>query len=114
MRGQIVADESSLARTESAIWNIFKIAGTRGADVSRCRRGAIQPVKRAAKRTDPARPRTAARRPAHRLGSAGGLATEQGDQRQGQAGRREPLSAITAGSVSLVVMLIPGPVITSG
>ena len=29
-------------------------------------------------------------------------------------GRREPLSAITAGSVSLVAMLIPGPVITSG
>ena len=29
-------------------------------------------------------------------------------------GRREPLSAITAGCVSLVAMLIPGPVITSG
>ena len=45
---------------------------------------------------------------------AGGLAREQGDRRQGQAGRREPMSAITAGCVSLVAMLIPGPVITSG
>jgi len=34
--------------TSSAIWNIFKIAGTRGADVSRCHRGAIQLVQRAA------------------------------------------------------------------
>ena len=31
-----------------------------------------------------------------------------------KAGQREPLSAITAGCVSLVAMLIPGPVITSG
>ena len=31
-----------------------------------------------------------------------------------QPGRREPLSAITAGCVSLVAMLISGPVITSG
>ena len=29
-------------------------------------------------------------------------------------GRRKSLSAVTAGSVSLVAMLIPGPVITSG
>ena len=29
-------------------------------------------------------------------------------------GGREPLSAITAGCVSLAAMLIPGPVITSG
>ena len=31
-----------------------------------------------------------------------------------QPGRREPLSAMTAGCVSLVAMLISGPVITSG
>ncbi len=32
---------------ESAIWSIFEIGGTRGAGVSRCRRGAIRSVQRA-------------------------------------------------------------------
>jgi hypothetical protein len=46
---------------------------------------------------------------------ADGLAGERGDRRQGQAGPEgEPLSAITAGCVSFVAMLILGPVIAPG
>src|ERR1039458_8650138 len=67
----------------------FEIGGTRGGGVSRGRRGAIQPVQRAPQRADPARPRTAvlAGRAAA-LEVAGGLASERGDRRQGQAGRK--------------------------
>jgi hypothetical protein len=46
------------------------------------------------------------------LEAAGELARETGAK--AQPGRREPLSAITAGCVSLVAMLISGPVISSG
>ena len=58
----------------------------RGAGVSRCRRGATQPVQRAPQRADPARLRPAvlAGRAAA-LEAAGGLAREQGDRRQGPA-----------------------------
>jgi hypothetical protein len=43
------------------------------------------------------------------------VAGERGDLRQGQAEPgREPLSAITAGCVSFVAMLILGPVIAPG
>ncbi len=58
-----------------------------------------------------ARPCSPAGPPA--LEAAGGLAREHGDRRQGRA-EGNPLSAITAGCVSLVAVLIFGPVTTSG
>jgi hypothetical protein len=73
-------------RTDSAIWSIFEIGWTRGAGVSRCRRGAIRSVRRAPQRADPVRLRPAvlAGRAAA-LAAAGGLAREQGGRRQGPA-----------------------------
>ena len=38
------------------------------------------------------------------------MAGERGDRRQGPGRKGEPLSAITAGCVSVVAMPIPGPV----
>ena len=102
------------SRSESA-GSIFEIGGTRGAGVSRCRRGAIQPVQRAPQRTDPAR--------LHMAVLAGRASRLGGGRRAGERARRPaPRPDWAEGnrcqpsppSVCLVAMLIPGPVITSG
>ena len=74
--------------TDSAIWNIFKIAGTRGADVSPCRRGAIRPRSACGKANRSGKTAHSCPPTGPPPGSAGGLATEQRDQRQGQGGQK--------------------------
>ena len=84
-----------ISRAESAIRSVFEIAETRAG----CRRGVIRPVQRApaANRFSKAGARRA-RRPG--CGPGGGAGGWREDQRQRQAGRKEPLSSITARRVS--------------
>jgi len=61
--------------------SVFEIGGTRSAGVSRCRRGAIQPVQHAPQRAGPARLRTVV--PASRVAArevAGGLRRASRDE----------------------------------
>jgi len=78
-----------------------------------CRRGVIEPVQRAPQRAGPARHAPGrARRPGRSPGGGrrGWRVGEEVSARAGPDG--EPLSAITAGRVSLVAMLILGQIAT--
>jgi hypothetical protein len=87
----------------------LEIDGIRGAG---CRWGVIEPVQPAPQRAGPARhARGRARRPGRSREAAGG-AWRVSDETIARAGLDgEPLSAITAGRVSLVAMLVLGQVI---
>jgi hypothetical protein len=97
-------------RTNSAIWNLRdrRDAQRRYQPVSPRR----DPARSAPQRAGPARPAHGrARRAGRSPGDGRRAAGERGDR---LPGRREPLSAITAGRVSFVAMLILGPVIAPG